>query len=393
MLNFVNISITFSLSQLPFCISPINIWFITFLMRHFFPILLCLIPMLSYCQKVTERQYTVTSENHAKVDTATKNSQTVRIGFYNLENLYDPHHDTINSDKNFTASGVKRWTLNKFFLKLNHISKTLIAIGGWEPPAIIGVCEVENHYVLNKIINYTPLKKYKYKFIHYESPDIRGIDVALLYRPEIFRVIFSRKISIYLPSDSIMHTRDILYVKGILFVADTVHIFVNHWPSRLGGFTESVPKRRLVAQTLRSALDSLQQKQSDPHIIIMGDFNDDPEQPAISEVLKAESYSNQTTSASLVNLMLPLMKSMNEGTYKFQGKWAILDQFIVSGNMLLKDKGLKTSPVSVHIYHSPFLMEEDERYLGGKPFRTYSGPRYLGGFSDHLPVYLDVWGN
>jgi hypothetical protein len=360
-------------------------------MTLIFPSLLILIPMLSFSQKMTERQQKETPENHAKVDSTIKDSQTVRIVFYNLENLYDPHIDTLNPDKEFTGKGIKRWTFNKFFVKLNHLSKTLIAIGEWEPPAVVGVCEVENRYVLNKIIYETPLKKYKYKFIHYESADIRGIDVALLYRPEAFRVIFSRKISIYLPSDSIMRTRDILYVKGIFFTADTVHIFVNHWPSRLGGFTESVPKRRLVAQTLRTALDSLQKKQPDPHIIVMGDFNDEPDQLAINEVLKAESYSEQTTSTSLVNLMFPLMKSINEGTYKFQGKWAILDQFIVSGNMLLKGKGLQTSFRSVHIYHSAFLMEEDERFLGGKTFRTYSGPRYVGGFSDHLPVYLDVW--
>ncbi len=362
-------------------------------MRFIICLLLILIPILTSAQKVTERQYSNSSENHAKIDTTIKNSQTVRIIFYNLENLYDPHDDTLNPDKEFTGKGIKRWTFNKFFVKLNHLSKTLIAIGGWEPPAIIGVCEVENRYVLNKIIYDTPLKKYKYKFIHYESPDTRGIDVALLYRPDVFSVIFSRKISIYLSSDSIMHTRDILYMKGILFTIDTVHIFVNHWPSRLGGFTESVPKRRLVARTLRSAVDSLQQNQPDPHIIIMGDFNDEPDQPAINDILRAESYSNQTTSTSLVNLMLPLMKSMNEGTYKFQGKWAILDQFMVSGNMLSKGSGLKTSPASVNIYHSSFLMEDDERFFGGKPFRTYSGPRYLGGFSDHLPVYMDVWGN
>ena len=371
----------------------INKFFILSVMRFFFPILLLLTAMLTFSQKVTERQHAGISENHAKVDATIKNSQTVRIVFYNLENLYDPHYDSLNPHKEFTGKGIKRWTFTEFFVKLNHLSKTLIAIGGWAPPTVVGVCEVENRYVLNKIIYETPLKKYNYKFIHYESADTRGIDVALLYRPNSFRVLFSRKISIYLPSDSIMHTRDILYVKGILFAADTVHIFVNHWPSRLGGFTESVPKRRLVAQTLRAVLDSLQQKQPDPHIIIMGDFNDEPDQPAISEVLKATSYSNQTPPSSLVNLMLPLMSPMNEGTYKFQGKWAILDQFIVSGNMLLKGKGLKTSPGSVHIFHSAFLMEEDERYSGEKPFRTYSGPRYIGGFSDHLPVYLDVWGN
>jgi hypothetical protein len=360
-------------------------------MRTIIAFFFILSSLFSPCQKMTERQDAAHSENHAKVDSGILKSQNVRIVFYNLENLYDPYDDTTKLDDEFTSKGMKRWTFGKFLLKLDHLSKTFIAIGGWEPPAVIGMCEVENHYVLNKMIYETPLKKYKYRFIHYESPDARGIDVALLYRPLVFKILFSRNISIQFPFDPEMHTRDILYVKGILFQTDTVHIFVNHWPSRRGGFAESVPKRRLVAQTLRSALDTLQQRQKNPYIIIMGDFNDEPDQPALSEVLKAEDFSTQTTSSSLVNLMLPKMKKGNEGTHKFQGKWAILDQFMVSGNFLMKRKGLQTSLDSVHIFHASFLLEEDERFLGGKPLRTYSGPRYTGGFSDHLPVYLDVW--
>ena len=328
-------------------------------MRTFFLVFFLLVTAFSFCQKVTERQDAGILENHAKVDMALKKSQIVMVVFYNLENLYDPYDDTTKLDDEFTSKGMKRWTFSKFLVKLDHLAKTFIAIGGWEPPAMIGMCEVENRYVLNKMIYETPLKKYKYKFIHYESADARGIDVALLYRPDVFKVVFSRNISIQFPFDSFLHTRDILYVKWVLFSTDTVHIFVNHWPSRRGGFTESVPKRRLVAQTLRSALDSLQQNRVDPKIIIMGDFNDEPDQPAICEVLKAEAYSTQTTPASLVNLMLPKMNNGNEGTYKFQGKWAILDQFMVSGNFLMKEKGLQTSPGSVHIFHAAFLMEED----------------------------------
>jgi hypothetical protein len=356
-----------------------------------FPVFFLLFPLFFICQKVTERQYGGISENYAKVDTTLKKSQIVRLVFYNLENLYDTYDDTTRLDDEFTSKGIKRWTFSRFLVKLDHLAKIFIAIGGWEPPAMIGICEVENRYVLNKMIYETPLKKYKYRFIHYESADARGIDVAFLYRPELFKVVFSRNISIHFPSDSLMRTRDILYIKGVVFNTDTVHIFVNHWPSRIGGFTKSVPKRRLVAQTLRSALDSLQQNRVNPNIIIMGDFNDEPDQPAICEVLKAEAYSAQIQPASIVNLMLPLMNNVNEGTHKFQGKWAILDQFMVSGNILMKGNDLQTSSGSVHIFHASFMMEEDERFLGGKPFRTYSGPRYMGGFSDHLPVYLDVW--
>lgn len=362
-------------------------------MKYFVIIFLLLTPVPEYCQNVPKNRDGGTTENRARAGQALKKSQNVRIVFYNLENLYDPYDDTTKLDDEFTPKGAKRWTFTRFLLKLNHLAKIFIAIGEGESPAIIGMCEVENRYVLNKLIYETPLKKYQYKFIHYESADARGIDVALLYRPSVFRVIYSRNITVQFPFDSLLRTRDILYVKGVLSGNDTLHIFVNHWPSRRGGFTESVPKRRLVAQTLRLAVDTLQRKQEYPYIIIMGDFNDEPDQPAISETLNAGEFSAATTSKSLVNLMIPKMKGINSGTHKFQGKWAILDQFMVSGNFLLDEKGPRTSPGSAQIFQGSFLMEDDPRFLGGKPARTYTGPRYTGGFSDHLPVYLDVWKN
>jgi hypothetical protein len=346
---------------------------------------------LSYSQNMTERQSVDIPEKYAKIKNAYKTGQIVRIVFYNLENLYDPYDDTTTLDDEFTSGGTKRWTYGRFLLKLNHVAKTFLAIGGWEPPAIIGMCELENRYVLNKLIYETPLKRSGYRFIHYESPDARGIDVALLYRPELFRVLYSKNIRIWFPGDTMMHTRDILHVKGVLFEADTVNIFVNHWPSRRGGYRESVPKRLLVAGKLRMQVDSLFQNNPESDIIIMGDFNDEPDNPSICNVLHATRFSPQTRSDSLVNLMIPKMRDRSMGTHKYQGKWAILDQFMVSGSLLLNRKGLKTSPESVHIFNAIFLSDDDERFLGSKPCRTYSGPRYTGGFSDHLPVYLDVW--
>ncbi|MCX6248736.1 MAG: endonuclease [Bacteroidetes bacterium] len=362
-------------------------------MRTFITLAFLLFPVFFFGQKTTGRQDPDLSENHANPETLVKKRQFVRVVFYNLENLYDPFDDTTKLDEEFTPKGIKRWTFGRFLQKLNHLAKTFMAIGEWEPPAIIGMCEVENRYVLNKMIYETPLKKYKYRFIHFESEDARGIDVAILYRPDLFRIEYSRSIRIQFPFDSLIHTRDILYVKGILFTGDTLHLFVNHWPSRRGGFAESVPKRKIAAQKLRSVLDTLQQNQADPQIIIMGDFNDEPDQPAIARVLGAAGLSDQTRASGLVNLMLPLNHNPNEGTHKFQGKWAILDQFMVTGNFFLKRKSLQTSREAVHIFHAAFLMEDDERFMGGRPVRTYAGPRYTGGFSDHLPIYLDIWKN
>jgi hypothetical protein len=355
----------------------------------FFTFLLFYLPLFG--QYMTERQDSCNPENHANVEKVNKKGQIVSMVFYNLENLYDTYDDTTTLDEEFTSGGAKRWTYGKFLLKLNHVAKTILAIGGWDPPAVIGMCEVENRFVLNKLIYETPLKKFKYRFIHFESPDARGIDVALLYRPELLRVLYSKNIRIRFPFDTMMHTRDILHVKGILFEADTVNIFVNHWPSRRGGFSASVPKRLLVAGKLRILVDSLFQDNPESNIIIMGDFNDEPDQPSISEVLHATGFSPQTRSDSLVNLMIPKMRNRTSGTHKYQGKWAILDQFMVSGGLLLNQKGLRTSPESVRIFNADFLSEEDERFFGTKPRRTYSGPRYTGGFSDHLPICLEVW--
>jgi hypothetical protein len=345
----------------------------------------------SFSRDMTKIQDTDTSENRAKAESLDKKSQIVRIVFYNLENLFDPYDDTATMDDEFTAKGAKKWTYGRFQWKLNHIAKTFLAIGGWDAPAFIGMSELENRYVLNKLIYDTPLKKFSYRFIHFESPDARGVDVALLYRPGVFQVLCSNPVRIRFPDDTMMHTRDILHVKGILLSTDTIHLFVNHWPSRRGGYSESVPKRMLVARKLREAVDSLFLENPATKIVIMGDFNDEPDQPSLQEVLHATGFSSRTRSDSLVNLMIPKMHGMNGGTHKYQGKWSILDQFIVSGSLLLGQNGLRTSPGSVHIFNQGFLSEEDDRFLGTKPRRTYSGPRYVGGFSDHLPVYLDLW--
>ena len=360
-------------------------------MKNIYLLIFLLFSISSSSQNLPERQRGPLSENRAKSESSARSGQFVRIVFYNLENLYDPYDDTTKLDDEFTSKGNKRWTYSKFIVKLDHLSKTFLAIGGWEPPTMIGVCEIENRYVLNKLIYDTPLKKFKYRFVHYESADVRGIDVAFLYRPDRFRLLFSRNITIRFPSDSILRTRDILYIKGILFQKDTLNIFINHWPSRRGGFTESIPKRMLVAKTLRSCIDTLQDHHHSPSIIIMGDFNDDPDQPSIRDILKANAFSPTTGNDSIVNLMLPMMDHPDAGTHKFQGKWAILDQFMVSGALLLNRTGLRTSEKSAGIFTAGFLSEQDDRFLGIKPSRTYSGPRYTGGFSDHFPVYLDLW--
>jgi endonuclease/exonuclease/phosphatase family metal-dependent hydrolase len=358
--------------------------------RVFIFLLFCFSIICVFAKVLPEKHKTFTTEKYAKVDDSLYKSQNVRIVFYNTENLYDPYDDTTKLDDEFTVKGKKRWTYGKFSIKLTHFAKTMMAIGGNDLPALIGLSEIENRYVMNKIIYETPLKKFHYRFVHHESPDARGIDVALLYRPEKFQVISSRAIRILFPFDTSIRTREILYVRGILFHEDTLHVFVNHWPSKLGGVIVSETRRKFVASVLRKCVDSIFQKHPKANILIMGDFNDEPDQPSIKDVLRAGPINSDTRPDELVNLMCEKQKDWNHGTIKFQGKWTIIDQFIVSSSLIGNDMGLHTSEQDARIFQGDFLMEKETTFLGSKPLRTYAGPRYIGGFSDHLPIYLDI---
>jgi hypothetical protein len=346
---------------------------------------LCCFPNLVYGQ---QRVYP--SENRANLDSIKIKSQTVSLVFWNIENLYDPYDDTIKLDDEFTAAGAKHWNWTKFSTKLNHVAKTLLAIGEWSPPAIVGLCEVENRYVLNKLIYETPLKPWKYKFIHHESPDMRGVDVAMLYRPKIFNVVSSRSVSIRFPFDTLAQTREILLVKGILFDHDTLSIFINHWPSRRGGYLGSQPRRNWVASVLRKLIDSVQQAEPAANILVMGDFNDEPENESLKFVLRAHTDSSPANDTTLHNLMGIRNRIRKEGTLKYRDQWSTFDQFVVSGALMYGRSGIQAGIGNVRIFRSSFLLEEDNTYFGEKLNRTYSGPKYHGGFSDHLPVQLEI---
>jgi predicted extracellular nuclease len=337
---------------------------------------------------MSQRHVVISSEKRASADTFQKTRQNVRIVFWNVENLYDPYDDTTKLDDEFTPAGAKHWSYSKFRIKLNHLSKTLLAIGEWEPPVVIGLCEVENRYVLNKLIYDSPLSGHKYRILHHDSPDRRGIDVAMLYRPDRFRLISGKAERIRFPFDTAAETREILLAKGIIGGDDTVFICINHWPSRRGGAIESQPRRNYVAVLLRKIVDSLFLLNPRSNIIIMGDFNDGPQDQSLCTHLRAATDTNQLSVSGLINLMAP--KAGKEGTHKFRDEWGILDQFIVSAALFRRESGLETSFADAHIYRSKFLLSEDQRYFGKKPVRTYNGPKYQGGFSDHLPIFLDI---
>lgn len=317
-------------------------------------------------------------------------SDTYKIMFYNVENLFDTYNDSLINDEEFLPQGDRFWNANKYYSKINNIFKVIIALGEWNPPAIIGLCEIENKKVINDLVNNTPLVKFEYKIIHKESPDRRGIDVALLYRDELFSPLNYQAIPINFPNNPESKTRDILYVKGIAKNTDTLNIFINHWPSRWGGQLESEGRRLYVASVLKAKVDSIFSSNPKSNIVIMGDFNDYPENKSINNILDASQEFNQIKENKLFNLSSTFSKSKNIGTHKYQGEWGILDQFIISGNLLNKRNKIFTSINDIHIFNPDFLLEPDKNYFGYKPNRTFVGYKYNGGFSDHLPTYLII---
>ena len=324
-------------------------------------------------------------------DAGKRGNNSIRIVFYNTENLFDPFDDSLTNDNEYTPLGMRGWTYKKFQKKLINISKVFLGIGGWEAPEIIGMCEVENSFVLYKLITDTPLSKIGYKIIHKDSPDPRGIDVAMIYRPDKFKPVMYKAIPIRFPNDPNGRTRDILYVKGLVMGKDTLHVLINHWPSRYGGYAATRPKRAFVASVLRHTTDSLMQAVPNARIVIMGDFNDEPTDESITKVLLARSDSAHLDSTDLFNMMYRLSGNWRSGSNKFRENWSLIDQIIVSSALLHNRSGLYANASGAHIYNAPFLLMEDKTYFGEKPFRTYLGPRYLGGFSDHLPVYFDIY--
>ena len=314
-----------------------------------------------------------------------------RVMFYNVENCFDCFNDSIKMDDEFLPAGERHWTWEKYQKKTNKISKVIMAAGGWEFPDIIGLCEIENRFVLDGIFKFGHMNKVGYKIIHQESPDRRGIDVALIYQPEVFQPLDTSFIQLVYEGEEKSTTREILYVKANLHTSDTIHVFVNHWPSRWGGQLESEPKRISAAKLVRSKIDSIINSSPKANILIMGDFNDYPDNESIRAILQAKSIEKRIDDQSLYNLAINLNQNPNIGSHKYQGRWGMLDQFIVSGTLLNQSAVMYCKHDGMSLFAPDFLLEKDEAYYGQKPFRTFLGYRYHGGFSDHLPIVLDFW--
>ncbi len=308
------------------------------------------------------------------------------VVFWNVENYFDPFDDPLTNDNDFTPQGYYSWTWKRFLKKRNDLAKVLIACGQhdsgngsgsannsgngsanstWEAPCIIGLCEVENFFVLHQLVTDSPLAPLGYGIVHRDSPDPRGIDVALLYRKTDFNLLEKRFYTLSHEDGTPVATREILYVKGIYANRDTLHFFVNHWPSKLGGAAAQA-LRLHASRVLLQAVDSILTDTPGAGIVVMGDFNDSPRSRAVR-------YLEQ---GSLTNVSAG-------DTYKFQGAWGCIDQFLVSSSV-------QDALSYVKVNRIPFLLEPDATYMGLKPRRTYLGPAYKGGISDHLPISLKI---
>lgn len=304
--------------------------------------------------------------------------------FYNAENFFDWKNDSLTRDDEFTPEGERHWTFNRFTERANATAKALIGAAGWDTPALIGLCEIENRFVLTRLIQDTPLQKYPFKIIHKDSPDARGIDVALLYNADVFFPITYEYFPLRNADGSVRKTREILHVSGVLANSDTLHVLLNHWPSRYSGVLETRPLRNAAADFLRQKVDSIMYVQPEAKLVIMGDFNDQPTDESIAQFLLRPGENEP-----LVNLS-ELWQQAGSGTLKYQSQWYVFDQIIVSRALLEAKTGLCTEASQARIVRSDFLLEPDERHGGVKPFRTYIGYRYNGGFGDHLPVTLQL---
>lgn len=320
----------------------------------------------------------------------TVRTHTLRVCFYNLENFFDYEDDPLVNDNEFLPEGTYHWDVRRYYHKADQIAKVLVAAGGWDYPDIVGLAEVENSNVLKTLLYKTALKKATYKYVHYDSPDPRGIDVALLYRPNRFQLCFAEPIAVRFPFQSGASTRDILYVKGLAKgSSDTLHLFVNHFTSRYAGYKVTERKRMYIASLLRARIDSILKVQPQASVLVMGDFNDTPTDSSMRYGLRATLDASHVEQGELINLMYPYVKQGKVGTHKYHRHWSVLDQFVVTPSLTCPDAPYRVvSPVC--IYAAPFLLVDDEKYLGKKPYRTFVGRSYAGGFSDHLPIVLDL---
>lgn len=318
-----------------------------------------------------------------------KKYQVGVIGFYNLENLFDTINQPDVNDEEFTPDGANRYTPKVYLDKLDKLSEVMSQIAIEDSPdgfSILGCAEIENKTVLEDLCRHPKLKSRNYKIVHYNSPDERGIDVAILYNPKYFTPKFSESLFVDLRNDdgTQRYTRDILYCSGD-YLGETIHIMVGHWPSRRGGEEASAPGRAKAAGVCKHKADSIRAVNQDAKIIVMGDLNDDPTSPSVEKVLNATGEIKELGKDKMYNPWTAYYKD-GIGTLAYNDAWNLFDQIIISPAWLNKKQSGFFYKEAV-IFKREFMLQKDGRFKG-YPLRTYDFNRYMGGYSDHFPTYL-----
>lgn len=323
------------------------------------------------------------------------NAQTYKAGliaFYNLENLFDTINNENVLDEEFTPDGLNRWTGEKYLHKLDNLALAISRIGeddGWKGgPAILGVSEIENRGVLEDLVAHPLLRESGYQIVHYDSPDLRGVDVALLYRTPFFRVTASssNELKIFDEKGERVFTRDQLVVSG-LYDGEQMHFIVNHWPSRSGGELLTRPRRNEAAQLTRHLVDSLLALNKEAKVFVMGDLNDDPTNESLRKYLRAVPNPDKMSDDEMFNCMFPLFRK-GIGSLYYRDGVNLFDQIIITPALTGKDYS-SYKFYQARVFNSQFLIQKDGQYKG-YPLRTMVGTVFQGGFSDHFPVYVII---
>ncbi len=321
-----------------------------------------------------------------------KEYNVVCVAFYNLENLYDTIIDpdpnkTLQDD--FTPNGDKKFTSERYQQKLTNMAKVISELGTEsqpDGPAILGVCEIENRQVLEDLVDMPSIRSRNYKIVHYDSPDRRGVDVALLYQEKYFTYQSSKSFTLKDPSDSSFFTRDQLLVSGKIG-NESFHFMVAHWPSRRGGEKRSRPNRILAAELGLKVMDSIRKSDPAGKVIYMGDLNDDPISYSLKNVIRAEGEITQVEQGEFYN---PMEKLYHQGigTLAYKDNWNLFDQFICTSTLVPRDNDFSHYKYyKAKVFNAPYLKGSSGNFAG-YPFRTYVGSTWQGGYSDHFPVYM-----
>ncbi len=322
-----------------------------------------------------------------------KNYKVAIVAFYNLENFYDTLDDPKIDDEEFLPTGPRNYNGKIYWDKVGKLASVIKQIGTDDDkipcpdgPAFLGVAEVENENVLTDLVNHPSIKNRNYQIVHYDSKDRRGVDVGFLYNPKYFKVLDSRPLFVQLPggSKNAYYTRDVLWVKGLLD-GELIHIYVNHWPSRLGGEERSAPGRAAAAMVSKKHIDSIARVEGEQKVIVMGDLNDDPISPSLTKVLKCKSSISEMKPGALYNPWVKMYEN-GIGTLAYQDAWGLFDQIII-GNKWLDKNQEGFFYMKQQIFNRQFMTENIGKYKG-YPMRTWDGLTYRGGYSDHFPTYL-----